>query len=466
MHARNSAAAGTNVWFVALAAIALLSFGLRWHYVSATFVRTPLGGDASQYFLYAWNLAHHGVFSLSRPEASAIIPDSYRDPGYPLFLAIWMKATGDGPSWYVAVLMCQALLGTLTIALSLQVSKQWLSARWATAAGLLMAVWPHNIAINGFLLTETLLGFLCALGMLLWTRACRDNHRGLAFASGLVLGLAALTNAVLKPFGVLLAVFLAWRKPPLRKACLILALASLALPAAWSIRNAQLPSPDIHNSSKARALQNFVQGSWPAYHPMWRLSKFGDDTARANAKVILEAMDNEYGLLLVSPAKGLEAIGRRMSQHPLAYAGWYLFKKPYELWGWDIEIGQGDIYPYPVANSPFQTNQAWRMLAALADAINPFLLVLASACFPLSWWSYRHVAPLSHSVLKERPPLLTILVLLAYVTSIYTLLQAEPRYSIPFRAFEIALAFTSLATLANCWKAYRERSSAYGKLDT
>lgn len=444
-----------RVWPWAVALISLLSLGLRWHYVSTTYVPVPLGGDASQYFLYAWNLAHHGVFSLSPPNATTIAPDSYRDPGYPLFLAMWMKVLGDNPSWYVATLLSQAVLGALTVTLSLQISRHWLSIRWAAAAGLLMATWPHNVAINGFVLTETLTGFLCALGMLLWSCACKGHRTGFAIASGFVFGLAALTNSVFKPFCLLLAIFTAWRNPQRRKISLLLVLSSLALPSAWAVRNAQLPSVDIHSTSEARAIQNLVQGSWPAYHPVWRLSKLGDETARANAKVILSAIDNEYELLLVSPAKGICVIEQRMAQHPFWYIDWYLFKKPYELWSWDIEIGEGDIYPYPVINSPFQINPIWRALAAACHAINPLLWLFALASLPLAWWNSRIAVPQDDAIGREA--MASVLMLLAFVSLVYTLLQAEPRYSIPLRAFEIALALTSLSLVAGWWNIYRDR---------
>jgi hypothetical protein len=451
MHARNSVTK-KNSWPWIAVFITVLAFTLRWHYVMATYVPVPLGGDASQYFYYAWNLTHHGVFSLSHPGASVIAPDSYRDPGYPLFLALWMKLLGGQSAWYVATLLSQALLGALTVAFSLQISRQWLSIKWASVAGLLMAIWPHSIAINGFLLTETLTGFLCALGMLLWVYACKHQHRGLAVAGGLVFGAAALTNSVLKPFCLLLAVFEAWRAPRLRKLALLLASGSLLLPVAWAFRTSQLPTSDIHSSSTGRALQNLVQGSWPAYHPAWRLSKLGNETEKANAKALLGAMDSEYELLLKSPRDGFKAIGQRMSQHPLAYMGWYLFQKPYELWGWDIEIGQGDIYPYPVLNAPFQVNPTWRALAALCHTINPLLWLLALASLPLTWLNARYAKQdfLSCSALAGA------LGLLAFVSLLYTALQAEPRYSIPFRALEIAMTFTSLSVLASYWKRYRE----------
>ena len=443
-------------WFVILIAIFLLALVLRWHYVYTTIVPAPLSGDAGQYYVYAWNLVHHGVFSLSPAGSQTITPDNYRDPGYPFFLALWIKTLGANQTSYEAMLLCQALLGALTVGINMLISRQWLSISWTTAAGLLMAIWPHGIAINGFLLTETLSGFLCSLGLLFWARACGTQRHGPALASGLFFGMAALTNAVLQPFGMLLAAFIALRAPSLRKICLTLALASAILPAAWTLRNAHIPPADIHFSSKGRALQNLVQGSWPDYHSAWRASKFGDDRTREKATTTLDAMNREYDLLLTSTHEGTRQILFRLGQHPFAYLVWYVAKKPYELWGWDVEIGEGDLYPYPVSHSPFQTSAAWIALAALCHTVNPLLFVLALACVPLIWWW-----PVSHKISNLCQPLMSVIGMLVFVTLIYAALQAEPRYSIPFRSQEIMLAFTALANLSGQWK-LRQRMLAAG----
>jgi len=435
-----------------LAGITLLALALRWYYVTITIVPQPLSGDAGQYYVYAWNLLHHGIFSSSKPGSASVLPDNYRDPAYPLFLALWIKTLGPGRIAYGATLLCQALLGAMTVGISMQICRQWLSVRWAAAAGLLMAVWPHSIATNGFLLTETLSGFLCALGLLLWVKACKCKSSGKALASGLTLGAAGLTNAVLQPFGILLAVLIGWRAPALRKTCLVLALASAALPLAWAVRNVYLPNTDIHTSSKGRALQNLIQGSWPTYHSAWRASKLGSDAAKIEATANLNAMNAEYEQLLSSPLKGTKVVIQRMQQHPVTYLTWYLFKKPYQLWGWGIEIGQGDIYPYAVINSPFQTQVAWIALAAICHTLNPWLLGLSLACLLITWWEQCARADIS-------PPSLSIIstiALLGFVTLVYCILQAEPRYATPFRNLEIALAFTTLAHLSARWNAYQE----------
>lgn len=451
-------------WLLALSAITVLALALRWYYVSTALVLHPVRGDATQYFAYAWNLVHHGVFAKDAADAAILHPDNYRDPGYPFFLALWMKVLGAGDAWYAAVLLCQALLGALTVTLTTQLGKHWLPIRWAIASGLLMAIWPHSITINGYLLTETLFGFLCVLGLLLFAQACLRGSTWRAAAAGLALGAAALTNAVLLPFGILLAGFLAWRKLAPRKICVALAIGALLLPGAWAVRNLQFPAPPAGDSSKDRALQNFVQGAWPNYHDAYRNSIFGDAVTRASTRDTLHAVDEEYATLLSSPMDGAKTIMQRFGQHPWRYAAWYLLEKPRELWGWDIVMGQGDIYVYPTINAPFQISPPWIALAAMCHTLNlllMLLMLLALAGLPVASWLHRRG---SHG--KDTPvgyiPLVSVICMSTFATLVYSTLQAEPRYSIPFRSFEMLLATTTLYGVATWlrYKRVREQATA------
>lgn len=437
-------------WSTALIILTLFALALRWYYVSTALVLNPVRGDATQYYAYAWNLLHHGVFAKDVPGAASITPDNYRDPGYPLFLALWMKALGTGSIWYAAVLLCQALLGALTVTMATQLGRYWLSAGWAIGAGVLMAVWPHSITINGYLLTETLFSFLCVLGLLLWARSCHRQTVWLAVIAGLVLGAAALTNAILLPFAILLAAFLVWRKLAPRRICLALAAGALLLPAAWAIRNAQISTPKPNNSSSDRALQNLVQGTWPDYHSAWRDSVLGDAATQAKAQVTLHAIDAEYSALRTSPMAGAQVILQRLGKQPLHYALWYLLRKPRELWGWNIRIGQGDIYVYPTQNAPFQINRFWIVLEVAAHAFNPILMLLALASLPAAWSRRRRAKPSTQH--DHQAPLIAVVLLLVFVTLLYTTLQAEPRYSIPFRPFEMLLAMTTVAEASRWWR--------------
>jgi 4-amino-4-deoxy-L-arabinose transferase-like glycosyltransferase len=445
-------------WLLALSTITVLALALRWYYVSTALVLNPVRGDATQYYAYAWNLANHGVFAKDAPDAVVLTPDNYRDPGYPVFLALWMKILGAGDAWYAAVLLCQALLGAMTVTLTTQLGKQWLPTGWAIAGGLLMAVWPHSITINGYLLTETLFGFLCVLGLLLFARACLCGSIWWAATAGLALGAAALTNAVLLPFGILLAGFLTWRKLAPWKICIALAMGALLLPGAWAIRNTQIPAPTAGNSSKDRALQNFVQGAWPNYHDAYRSSIFGDAVTQVNTRDTLHAVDEEYAALLDSPVDGTKTIVRRFDQHPWRYASWYLLEKPRELWGWDVVIGQGDLYVYPTKNAPFQISLPWIALAAICHTLNLLLMLLALASLPMAWLRQRNSR--GQSAQAGHTSLISVICLLTFATLVYTTLQAEPRYSIPFRSFEMLLAATTLCGITTWLRQKRASEQA------
>lgn len=429
----------------------LFAFGLRWYYVSHALVLDPVRGDATQYYAYALNLSNHGIFSKDLPGATVIHPDNYRDPGYPLFLALWMKVLGAGEAWYAAVLLSQALLGALTVVLAVQLGRYWLPLSWAVAAGIVMALWPHSITINGYLLSETLFGFLTILGVLCGARAFQLGSTRLAVVAGLTFSAAALTNAILLPFGILLAILLAWRGLGSRKLCVALALGSLVLPCAWAVRNAAVVVPIAGTSSTDRALLNFAQGSRPDFQTAWRDSILGDGDAKAKAGIVFQQVDDDYAQLRSSPVHGVTSMLRRFSQHPLQIARWYLIQKPALLWGWSIEIGQGDIFVFPTKNAPFQIQPVWIALAAICSAANTILMLLALAAVLLAGrlqLNRHEVRPQPAS----RAVLVTTAFLVAFVTLVYSTLQAEPRYSIPFRSFEILLALTALYAAATWWQ--------------
>jgi len=438
-------------WPLALFAITALAMALRWYYVSTAVVLNPVRGDAVQYYSYALNLVNHATFAKDTPGSTSITPDSYRDPGYPFFLALWMKGFGAGDAWYAAVLLTQSLLGALTVALATQLGKYWLSSPWAILAGFLMAIWPHSITINGYLLSETLFSFLCTLGMFLCITAYHKKSTVLAVLAGLVLGAAALTNAIFLPFGLLLAIFLIWRKYIGKGIFFAVVLGALLLPFCWAIRNSQIPPASDFDSSTDRALINFVQGAWPDYHSAWRASFSGNASEKEHSKFVSDGYEREFGELKRSPIKGGKAILERFGGHPWRYACWYLLEKPHLLWDWDIRIGQGDIYVYPTRHSPFDGNPCWIALYALCHAINLLLMLLALASLFFAW-SKRSVLFASPSDHIDRGALAAVACLVVFVTTIYSVLQAEPRYSIAFRPFEMLLATTSLCGFSFMWK--------------
>lgn len=389
----------------------------------------PIRGDAINYYSYAWNLLHNGVFSHVVPGNGAPVADSYRDPGYPVLMVVAMRLAGD-ESWYPALLALQAMLSAATVFLALMLGRRWLSLPWLAGAGVLMAVWPHSITSASYLLTETLCGFLVTLGAVLASsRAAK--HRAVPLIAGVVLGTAGLTNAVLLPFGMILAGCLAVCRVLPRSSAGLLLLGSLLLPGAWAIRNATLPvaATAPNTTSTDRAIQNFVQGSWPQYHSAWYGRLSGDpDATRAMARI-----DREIAAMAADTSKGTQAVVRRLASSPLHYLGWYM-RKPMLLWGWSIRIGAGDVFIYPVVRSPYLSSPFFMLTAAIAHALNPVMFLAAGIfCILVA------IRPAMWSEGK-----LQCAVLLLYVTAIYFVLQSEPRYSIPFRSLQLLAAVALL----------------------
>lgn len=401
-------------------------------------VDNPIRGDAGQYVAYAWNITHHGVFSKSTPGSTEIVRDSFRDPGYPSLLAGAMLVFDRIGPWYQTVLLLQGLLGALTVTLLTATARPWLGPKLSIAAGLLMALWPHSITITGFLLSETATAFWVALALFLLQWATKRAQWLPMALCGIAFSIAALTNAVMIPFAALLAMVLWWRGNRGRSMAFVLALSSLLLPLGWGLRNSQLPPAD---TSSGRALLNAVQGSWPEYHASYIASVMGDP----GAIQIQTDIGHEYDVLRTSTTGGMQLISTRMGQHPLRYIAWYV-SKPALLWDWSIRMGRGNIYVYATAHSILDQQPILRAIVAMCWVINPLIMLLAFAGVLLVWVKRRESSPASFA----------IALLAVYVTLIYSLLQAEPRYSIPFRGIELILAMEAVRQAA-LWRAARQQ---------
>lgn len=423
---------GRSGWIL-IVALGLVAFAIRIFYVHTTVVDMPIRGDAVSYHAYAQNLFHHGVFSKDL-QSAVPTPDSYRDPGFPLLIALAMLIGGPDIGWYTALLDLQALLGALTVGLMVLAGRHLgLSLPSLAVAGILMAFWPHLVVMCGYILTETLMGFLVAAAI---CAVCAARHRKWPSwtLAGLFFGMASLTNAILLPFGVLLAVGLYVLKKISWKPAFALALGALILPGAWMVRGAMLEAETsaLTSTSSGRAIQNLVQGAWPEYHEVWKQQIYGDPEA---AKV-MQRIEDEYVLMVDDPLRGGQVMLGRLALNPVRYSQWYLYK-PFLLWSWDVRIGAGGPVVFPVARSAYLTSPFFNTISSVLKAVNPFMFFMALATCVLASMRWR--------VLE--PGALTCVGMFLYVTMVYSILQSEPRYSIPFKSVEILLAVAMLGLL-------------------
>jgi hypothetical protein len=440
--------AGTTSRAAILVAVAcgLLALGLRWYFVVHAQILQPVyldgdWGDAGEYYRYAWNLVHHGIFSLDPPSTPVPESDGYRDPGYPVFLALWMTLTTSYEQWYAAVISSQVALGGMTVALTVLALRRALPAWLLGTLGVLLAVWPHIVVMTGYLLTENLSAPLLALAVFLLGEAVARRSRSLTLAAGAFLACTALTNAVIGPLVIVVASALYWRRlMPMGLAALLAATVLVPL-AAWQVRNATVPQTI---SAGLRAEMNLVQGSWPTYHLAMQLKM-----RKVPAGIqTMDAINNEIAVMHKSRSQGLQLMMARMGSAPGAYLKWYL-GKPVLLWGWEIGLGSGGVYVYPTHDSPFITQPLMRGIEAAAFLLNPVLAFGALVGLVL--------------ILLDREPDVPLLVFgltAAWVTLVYWILQSDPRYAIPFRGAEFGLACWAVWCASRYTLARRDRRPA------
>jgi hypothetical protein len=205
--------------------------------------------------------------------------------------------------------------------------------------------------------------------------------------------------------------------------------------------------PVYQPSSTNRALMNLVEGSWPQYHDADMASIVSHDP---QATRVMGQINREIAVIEADHREGLSAILQRMALNPGYYALWYL-QKPALLWGWNIRIGVGDIYFHVTYHSPFDTNSFWRAVEAICHTCNnPIMLLALLGCLLATFQS------------NQNQSIASAALLLLYVTIIHSTLQAEPRYSIPYRGPEIMLGMYASYWISSYIARLRDLQAAKG----
>ena len=419
-------------WFPAAAAsITLIALAMRVIYLLGADTPIQIAGDINDYVHYAWNLGQHGVYSSAPIGEATPTPDSFRPPGYPLFLMLAMRLADFGPGWVQWAKALQILLSGATVLLTMVLGREFLKPGFAIAAGALLAFWPHHVVFASTLLSETVYGFFVIFALWLTAVAWRRRSPWFAIGVGLVFGCAALVNTLVILFPPAVAVLALLRNRP--QLVYMLGAGFIAVSATWWI--ASPAENEASRSNAYRAQMNLVQGSWPQYHAAWRARNHHE-----SAKQVMDMIDSETTLLAGSLRHGLTKIGSRMAHDPKGYATWYLFKKPYLLWGWDIQLGWGGFHFLPVRSSPFDRQPAFKATSAALKLANPLLFALAILA-ALAWsWRWLPRSNVSFAAVL-------VATFIVYVTLLHMVLQAEPRYSIPYRPEQLLLAMGGLSLL-------------------
>ena len=181
---------------------------------------------------FATTLVDHGTFGFL-PD----VPSAYTQPLYGWFLAAIYFPFGR--SW-LAVGIVQILVAVATALVVLEIGRRLGSTNVGVVAALLTTLHPYVVWHDVHANREILDGFLLALLTLLALVAYERATTGMAAVTGVVAGLAILSNARLVLLPLVVGVYVAWRVPGGLRALFTIGLvvASAAVVVApWVVRN-------------------------------------------------------------------------------------------------------------------------------------------------------------------------------------------------------------------------------------
>jgi len=169
--------------------------------------------DSTEYMALARNLAQHGVFS--QDEAAPRRPDTWRTPGYPVFLAVWIRLLG--PQWASpsALVIIQQVLSVVNVLLLFRIALSMTTPRRSFLAALLFLLEPYHLLYSAWIMATTLLTTMILLTWRAWLVATQRLSRRVSAWLGCVAGMTVLVApiAILIPMVVVTGfVFFWWRK--------------------------------------------------------------------------------------------------------------------------------------------------------------------------------------------------------------------------------------------------------------
>ncbi|MFM1870877.1 MAG: hypothetical protein RL398_299 [Planctomycetota bacterium] len=385
-----------------------IAVALRAAFVLVAQVPDPLRADAGEYAQYAKNLVDFGVFASlpgNPPE-----PDSFRSPGYPVFLASCrLLAGGDG--WLSLALWLQVALGAATVGLTYRLARTMVPFWPAALAAVLAAASPHLAVSSGYVLTECLTTFLLTLALERLSRA-PGQAVGAHLVAGLAFGAVALTNEALALLPIAFALPL-WRSRGWRPA-VALAVAAIVPLSAWNVRNRITP---LARTGGERVTASISHGSYPGM--VYADPRYFGFPYREDPEQPQFGRDwHSLGVLLA----------RRVEAEPARYLRWYLIDKPLWLWSWNTVQGDGHLV-YPARNDPFTHHAVVGAVRWSMHWLHVPLMLLAA------------VAALRAGAGRGAPPAATMLGrAVVFGTLLYLPVIPDPRYLQPLRPALFVLA--------------------------
>ncbi|HUP73514.1 MAG TPA: glycosyltransferase family 39 protein [Acidimicrobiales bacterium] len=242
-----------------------VAFVLRLALVTTELVTGPsdlyFTSDSHEYVALATHL-HDGYLEGDDTDIGKVGVD--RTPGYPLVVAGVFAFAGRHLG---AVMVFQALLGSVTAALTCLLAAKRLEPLIGLLAGLFVAIDPISIAHSGYLLTETVFTFFVLLATMMVLRTKDTERFGDAAAAGGLIAAAAFVRpiAVYMPLAVI--PFLLFRRATKHTAVVAATLLVCAVSpiAGWTTRNYVVSDAPVFSSVEGRLLLYYSAASAVAF---------------------------------------------------------------------------------------------------------------------------------------------------------------------------------------------------------
>ena len=437
--------------FWGVVAVIVVAGFLRIGATSGTWVQHPVRADAADYLAYAYNLRNHGVYSRQFGE-EVPTPDALRSPGYPLFLIPFSAELPTEQSIYLVTLV-QAVLGTLTVLLAFLLFRTWLGEWSAVIAAMLTALSPHLVSAGTYVLTETLFCLaLTALAFLASRLTSRSSFVQL-LVLGVVLGCSTLVRPSLQYFLPMLCILVAVPPPPPppqfgwrtgARMTAVVTLGFMLIFAPWIARNVTT----LGHPTDSQLTTNFLHhGMYPDF--TYR------DVARSYGYPY--KFDPRSPEISASTGNALEAIVERFVEEPGRHLQWYLFGKPAAFLGWNIVNGYGDVFVYPVTETPYAADPVFVGTRAFMRLLHGPLMALALVGAALAWIPRSRRDADGTASMAAR----TCSAILLYFLAIHIVGAPFPRYAVPLRPLMFGLAlFAASTVLLTLLDARRSRRAA------
>ncbi len=431
---------------ISLVAIFIVALTLRIIMVNDTVVINPLRADAGEYYLYSVNLKQYGVYSLAdnilhdEKKHQTPQPDANRTPGYSLFIYPFVDfpPTKD---MFDHVLLLQAFLSALTVLIAFMFFQSFLAWWGALLAAGMVALSPHLVAANIYVLTETLFTFF--LVSLIYSLANLQKKQDISWSisTGILLGCTMLVKPTLSYFLLLLipTLFILFPLKKTIRIAVLIFISCYVVYGPWLIRNV-ISVPETAKSTKA--MDSIHKGMYPNIMFRDDPKTFGYPNRADPDWIKRRDMKSVIG-----------EISRRFSEEPLRYLHWYLIGKPIVFLSWNMVVGMGDIFVYPVQTSPYHTSKIFYFTHRLMYWLHWPLMLLALFALIITCTPYASRYMSDSQVTVARISSLVIL----YFLAIHVVGLPLPRYAIPIRPVMYGMAMLGVSILVSLFRNRREQ---------